>query len=97
MARNKVNPRKIPVSMADVERAKKNASDDAVHLALAIFLTVLKDDFGFDNEQVKLARSRVDKLSEEVAERRVSIADLLTVLREEYHIDLLRDRKDAVA
>ena len=48
----KVNPRRKPVSEADLNRAKATASDQAVKLAIAIFLTVLKDDFDFDNDQL---------------------------------------------
>ena len=88
MAKRKVNPRRIPATEADIKRAKKIASDQAVHLALAVFLTVLKDKFNFDNDQVVCAYKELDKLTEEVAERRVSKNDLLNVLKEEYGIDL---------
>ena len=81
----KVNPRRRPVSQADIDKAKS----EAVHLAMAIFLTVMKDDFDFDQDQIKHAWDRIDKLSQEVAEHRVSVKDLLTVLDEEYDILLL--------
>lgn len=76
------------MSMADVNRAKSKASDSAVHLAMAIFLTVLLDDFDFTNEQITHAWDRMNKLSQEVAEKRVNVRDLLMVLRDEYNIDL---------
>ena len=84
----KVNPRRKPVSEADLNRAKSSASDQALKLAIAIFLTVLCDDFAFDKEQVQLAWERMDKLSQEIAERRVNAYDLIGVLNEEYGIDL---------
>ena len=84
----KVNPRRKPVSEADLNRAKATASDQAVKLAIAIFLTVLKDDFDFDNDQLVHAWERLDKLSEEVAEHRISAWDLINVLHEEYNVDL---------
>ena len=84
----KVNPRRKPASEADVKRAKTSASDQAVKLAIAIFLTVLCDDFSFDKDQIQFAWERMDKLSEEIAERRISARDLITVLREEYNVDL---------
>ena len=84
----KVNPRRKPVSEADLNRAKATASDQAVKLAIAIFLTVLKDRFDFDNDQIKEAWKSMDKLSEEVAEHRISAWDLVGVLNEEYGIDL---------
>ena len=84
----KVNPRRKPVSEANLNRAKATASDQAVKLAIAIFLTVLKDDFDFDNDQLVHAWERLDKLSEEVAEHRISAWDLINVLHEEYNVDL---------
>ena len=84
----KVNPRRKPVSEADLNRAKATASDHAVKLAIAIFLTVLKDDFDFDNDQLVHAWERLDKLSQEVAEHRISAWDLINVLHEEYNVDL---------
>lgn len=71
--------------MATVNKAK----DEAIHLAMAIFLMVLKDDFGFDNDQIKHAWDRVDKLSKEVAEHRVDIWDFVETLDKEYDILLL--------
>lgn len=84
----KVNPHRKPVSEADLNRAKATASDQAVKLAIAIFLTVLKDRFDFDNDQIKEAWKAMDKLSEEVAEHRISAWDLVSVLKDEYEIDL---------
>lgn len=46
--KKKVNPRRRPVSEADIYKAQ----DEAVHLAMAIFLTVLTDDFNFTQEQI---------------------------------------------
>lgn len=86
--KKKVNPRRIPVSAADLKRAKNMASDKGVKLAIAIFLTVLCDDFGFSKEQVQYAWKRLNKLSEEIGEGRISTRDLLMVLKDEYGIEL---------
>lgn len=80
----KVNPRKRPLSEADVPKIR----DEAIHLAFAIFLTVLKDNFGFDNDQIIYAWERADKLSEEAKDGRIKLWDLVGVLRDEYNIDL---------
>ena len=91
--KKKVNPRRRPATEADVKRAKASASDEAVKLAIAIFLTVLCDDFNFDKDQLQRAWERMDKLSESIKEHRVSAWDLVEVLREEYGIDLMWVRK----
>lgn len=83
--RKKVNPRNRPVSQADLMKAEERAC----HLAMAIFLTVMKDDFGFDNDAIVTAWNRWDKLSEEIKEGRVKLKDLTDVLAEEYDIKLI--------
>lgn len=82
--KKKVNPRKIPLSQADVPKIR----DEAIHLAFAIFLTVLKDDMNFDNDQIVYAWERADKLSKSAADGWVNLWDLVGVLKEEYNIDL---------
>lgn len=82
----KPNPRKRPATQADVEKAKKQATDDAVRLAMTIFLTVLKDKNGFSNEELSDTWANVESLSESIRDGYVSIYDLRAVLREEYEI-----------
>ena len=83
--RKKVNPRNRPVSQADLIKAEEKAC----HLAMAIFLTVMKDKFGFDNDDIVRAWNEWDKLSEEIKEGRVKLKDLTDVLAEEYDIKLV--------
>ena len=83
----KINPRKRPASEADVIRAKNEAVKEAVHLASAIFLTVLADKFD-GRDYIPEIWEEVNKLSDEIKEGRVSVADLVCVLKEEYDIYL---------
>ena len=83
--RKKVNPRNRPVSQADMIKAEEKACK----LAMAIFLTVMKDKFGFDNDDIVRAWDEWDKLSEEIKEGRVKLKDLTDVLAEEYDIKLV--------
>jgi len=87
MKSKKQNPRKRPATWADVERAKKAASNEAISLAMAIFLTVLVDKFNGE-EYIQDVWAAVNKLSQEVSEGRVNLWDLKTVLEEEYSIEL---------
>jgi hypothetical protein len=85
MSKKKINPRRRPLSEADVIKIQ----DNAVHLAFAIFLTVLKDKFGFSNDDIVRAWREADKLSEEVLrDGLVKLKDLVDMLKEEYKIDL---------
>ena len=82
----KINPRKRPATQADVEKAKKQATNEAVSLAMTIFLTVLKDKNGFSNEELLDTWKNVESLSDSITDGYVTIYDLRTVLREEYEI-----------
>ena len=83
----KVNPKRIPRSEADVRRARDQGVKDGSSFTSVIFLTVLLDKFGFDQAKIIRCYHAVMKLSEEIAEHRVSMADLRRVLLEEYQID----------
>ena len=83
--RKKVNPRNRPVSQAALVKAEERAC----HLAMAIFLTTLKDKFSFSNDEIVRAWNELDKLSEEIKEGRVKLKDLTDVLAEEYDIKLV--------
>ena len=84
---NKTNPRRRPATFADVDRAWQKGVLDGVNNASAIFLTVLVDKFNGSDYIVEVWHE-IEKLSEAVAEHRVSIADLRTVLREEYGVEV---------
>lgn len=81
----KINPRKIPRSEADVKKAFEDGVSAGVFNASAIFLTVLVDHYGFGDKVAEVWKY-ICKLSEEVGEHRVSIADLKHVLLTEYDI-----------
>ena len=85
MSKKKVNPNRKPVSQADMIKAEEKAC----HLAMAIFLTVMKDKMGASNDDIVNAWNEWDKLSEEIKEGRVKLKDLTDVLAEEYDIKLV--------
>ena len=80
-----VNPRKIPRTQADVDRAWNDGVLVGVGNATAIFLMVMADKFDFGEQMIPLW-GEINKLSEAVLERRVSVADLKHTLLDEYGI-----------
>lgn len=89
MAKKKrVNPHRRPVTMATVNRVKEETKDEAVSLAIALFLTVMCDKFGFDAEQLQKVWAEVNDLSDSVVKGYVNVQDLKQVLREEYGIEI---------
>lgn len=81
----KTNPKKIPRSQADVDRAWEKGVLDGVSNACAIFLTVLVDKHGME-DKIPEVWADIRKLSEEVREKRVTVADLRRTLLDEYGI-----------
>ena len=84
---NRPNPRKIPRTQADVDRAWEKGVLDGVSNASAIFLSVLCDKFN-GGDYIGQVWEEINKLSEEVKERRVSVADLRRVLLDEYGVEV---------
>lgn len=77
----KVNPRKRPATQADVDKAWNDGVMVGVSNSSVIFLTVLMDKFNAGDYLIDVWDC-INKLSEEVKERRVSIPDLRRVLLE---------------
>ena len=89
MAKKKrVNPHRRPATMATVNRVREETKDQAVSLAIALFLTVMCDKFGFDAEQLQKVWAEVNDLSDSVVKGYVNVQDLKDVLREEYGIEI---------
>ena len=89
MAKKKrVNPHRRPASLATVRKIAEDVKGEAVSLAIALFLTVMCDKFGFDAEQLQKVWAEVNDLSDSVVKGYVNVQDLKQVLREEYGIEI---------
>jgi len=85
---NKVNPRRRPATMADVNRAVEQATNDALAASAAIFLTVLCDKESADAEIIQRVWQEMQELSQSIIDGYVSVADLKDTLRKEYGVDI---------
>ena len=85
---NKVNPRRRPATMADVNRAVEQATNDALTASAAIFLTVLCDKENADAELIQRVWREMQELSQSIIDGYVSVADLKDTLRKEYGVDI---------
>ena len=83
----KLNPKRIPRTQADVDRAYGDGIKDGSHVASVIMMSALLDKFNA-GDYIADVWAAFEKLSVEVIERRVTVADLQTVLREEYNIKI---------
>ena len=85
---NKVNPRRRPATMADVNRAVEQATNDALTASAAIFLTVLCDKESADAEIIQRVWQEMQELSQSIIDGYVSVSDLRDTLRKEYNINV---------
>lgn len=83
----KTNPRRKPATQADIKRAKQEAQDKAISLAMCLFLTVMKDKENASNEDLKRIWKEIEDLSDSVVQGYVDLNDLRTTLKEEYGIE----------
>ena len=86
--KKKTNPRRRPVSQADVDKAKREAQNQAINCAWAIFFTVMRDKEGYGKERLKRVWREVNDLSDSITQGYVSIKDLMRTLDEEINIVL---------
>ena len=84
----KVNPRRRPATMADVNRAVEQATNDALAASAAIFLTVLCDKESADAEIIQRVWQEIQELSQSIIDGYVSVSDLRDTLRKEYGVDI---------
>lgn len=82
MQKKKVNPRRRPATLADVQRAKKEAQDFAITATWAIFYTVMRDKEGYGYKRLRRVWDEVNYLSDSIAKGYVNIKDLIGELEE---------------
>lgn len=80
----KINPRKIPRTQADVEKAYRRGEVDGTRAAMTILLYVLKDKFGSSDEDILQLTEAFRSATESIAGGYVSVADLRRVVKDEY-------------
>lgn len=86
--KKKTPPSRIPVSMADLNRAKDEAANKALQTALVVMLSVLLDKEGYDQEGLQRVFNYSMARSEDIQKKRASSQDWVTVLRDEYGVNL---------
>ena len=88
MAKKKVNPNRIPVSKADVDKAKRDVQKMAISYVWAIFFTVMVDKEGYGKKRLKRIWDAVTDLCDSISKGYVKVDDLIRTLEEEKKIYL---------
>lgn len=86
--KRKPNPNKHPATQADVNRARKQATHEAVEFAWAIIFSVLADKEGMEYEDLQRIWAEVNALSKSISDGYATIPDLKQVLKLEKGAEL---------
>lgn len=86
--KGKVNPRRIPATLADVEKAKERGRAEGISGSIVVFFTVLLDKYGETAEDLQKLWKQINELSDSIEKGYVSLYDLQNVLAEEYEISI---------
>lgn len=81
--KRKINPRRRPASQADVDKAKRDATDEAVRIAWSILFMVLSDKEGYELEDLRRVWDEVNDLSDSIAKGYCTVTDIRQILKEE--------------
>ena len=68
----KKNPRRQPVSQADISKLRREVKTAAVEEALALLFTALRDRMGWNLEQLQELWGHVNNLADSVAQGRIT-------------------------
>ena len=92
MAKKRTNPNKIPVKMskADLDKMIQKVYRTATVDTYTVLFTVLCDKEGYDLKNIQRVYDETGDLMDSVCQKRISLADMRHVLKEEYNIELER-------
>ena len=90
----KVNPRNIPRTQADVDRAYSDGMDFGCEFALNVVLYVLKDKHDAPDEDIMQFRDEFMYVIDSVAKKYLSYSDIQRALSEDYDLTVRLTRHD---
>lgn len=87
MSKKKPNPRKVPATQADVDKAKREGHNTGITLAMAIMFTAILDKGFVERERIPDLWNAVQYVSQSIIDGYVNVYDQLKMLEEEYGIE----------
>jgi len=84
----RVNPRRIPATAADIERAKEQATDQAIRAAIYMMLYLLADKHGTSKEEICRLAREVNYLADSINRGYLNWYDIRKMLEEEYDVQI---------
>lgn len=84
----KTNPKKIPATQYDVERARREGRYEGFNGLMSMFLWVAAEDFGFTDGDLEKLQQRILYYCAEISAGRLKLADIISALKEEHDITI---------
>lgn len=84
----KKNPKRIPATLYDVERARREGRHEGFNFLLAILLFVLYSDFGFKDSSLQRVQERVTFYCEEITAGRLKLHEIMEALHDEHGVTI---------
>lgn len=81
-----MNPRRIPRTQADVDKAHEDGQKFGVEFAINLVLYVLKDKHNGTDEEIRQLRDEFMDVVDSVARKYLSYADIKRCLKTEYDL-----------
>jgi isopropylmalate/homocitrate/citramalate synthase len=85
----KINPRKIPKTQADVDRAYERGKADGAKSSIIIMMYAMKDKFGASDEELSEFFSAITYTVDSINKGYITEKDLQTVIKEEYDLEFV--------
>ena len=84
----RVNPRRKPASVADVQAAYKLGRKESIEFAIAVSCLACKDVFHPDQEKMQEFHDKYCANVDAIINRTIKYEDVLEVLKDEYELEL---------
>lgn len=85
----KVNPRNIPRSQADVDKAYERGKTDGAKSSIIIMMYAMKDKFGATDEQLAEFFEAITYTVDSINKGYITEKDLQTVIKEDYDMEFV--------
>lgn len=95
MAKSKKNPRRLPCTQADVDKARSEGRYEGFNGLLGVVLWELFEDFGFSDDDLMKMQQGIIFYCMEIQAGRLKLNDILSALKEEHNITIeLNERRE---
>lgn len=88
MKKKKVNPRRIPATQADINRAKDQATSEAIRRIVYLMLYILIDKHDAPMEDIQQLAKEINYYADSIDKDYITWKDVERVVRDEYKVYL---------